>query len=90
MRVSEPATEKYKRVCENFPNLAILTRSVIPGKIQLTFGHTAVGNNSIGGSVVGFSLAGDLSSSSVIYLKIETSFAADGDNICLPITEVLL
>ena len=61
MRVSEPATEKYKRVCENFPNLAILTKSVISGEIQLTFGHMAVGNNSLGESVVVFALAGNLS-----------------------------
>ena len=30
MRASEPATEKFKRVCEDFPNLAILTKSVTP------------------------------------------------------------
>ena len=90
MRASEPAAEKYKRVCEDFPNLAILTKSATPGKIQLTFSHTAVGNNSLGESVVAFSLAGDLSSPSVISLKIKIAFSADGDKIRLPIAEVLL
>ena len=71
MRASEPATKKkYKRVCEYLPNLVILTKSATPGEIQLTFGHTAVGNKSLGESVVAFTLACDLSSPSVISLKI--------------------
>ena len=70
MRASDPAAEKYKRVCEDFPNLAILTNISTPGEIQLTFGHVAVGNKSLGEYVVAFALAGDLSSHSVISLKI--------------------
>ena len=31
MRVSEPAMEEYKNVCEDFPNLGILTKSSMPG-----------------------------------------------------------
>ena len=90
MRVSEPAAEKYKRVCEDFPNLAILTKSATPGKIQLTFGHAAVGNKSLGEYVGAFALAGYLSSPSVISLKIEIDFAVDDDKIRLLIAEVLL
>ena len=90
MRASDPATEKFKRVCEDFPNLNILTKSATLGETQLTFGHTAVGNNSLGESVVAFTLAGNLSSPSVISLKIKISFAPDGDKIHLPIAEVLL
>ena len=74
MRASEPAVEKFKRVCEDFPNLAILTKSSTPGEIQLMFGHTAVGNNSLGESVVAFALAGDLSSPSVISFNIKIAF----------------
>ena len=37
MRASETAAGKYKRVCEDLPNLAILTKSAAPGEIQLTF-----------------------------------------------------
>ena len=66
MRASEPAAEKYKRVCEDFPNLAILNKSATPGNIQLTFGHVAVGNKSLGESVAAFALAGDLSSPPLI------------------------
>ena len=90
MRASEPATEKYKRVCEYFPHIAILTKRTTPGKIQLMFGHAAVGNKSLGGSVVDFSLSGNLSSPSIISLKIEIDFAADGDKIRIPIAKVLL
>ena len=70
MRASKPAAKKYKRVCEYFPNIAILTKSATPGEIQLTFGHTAFGNKSLGKSVVDFALTGDLISPSVTYLKI--------------------
>ena len=90
MRVSKPAAKKYKRVYEDFPNLAILTKSATQGKIHLTFGHAVVGNKYLGESVVAFSLAVYLSSSSVISLKIEIAFSADGDKIHLPIAEVLL
>ena len=54
MCASEPAAEKFKKVCEDFPNLTILTKSSTPGKIQLTFSHAAVGNNLLGESVVAF------------------------------------
>ena len=54
------------------------------------FGHAAVGNKSLGESVVDFTLAGDISSPSAIFLKIEIAFATDGKNIRLPVTEVLL
>ena len=70
MRASERAAEKYKRVCKDFPNLAILTNSTTSGEIKLTFGHMAVGNKSLGGFVVAFSLAGDLSSPYLISLDI--------------------
>ena len=90
MRASEPATKKYKRVCEYLPNLVILTKSATPGEIQLTFGHTAVGNKSLGESVVAFALAGYLSSPSIIFLKIKIAFATDGNKIRLPIAEFLL
>ena len=47
MRTSEPAFEKYKKVCDNFPNLAILTKSATPGKVQLPLAHASVGNKSL-------------------------------------------
>ena len=90
MHASELAADKFKNVCEDFPNLAILSKSSTPGEIQLTFGHVAVGNKSLGESVVDFALAGDLSLPSVISFNIKIAFAADGENIRLPITEVLL
>ena len=78
MGASELAADKYKNVCMDFPNLGILTKSSTPGKIQLTLGHTAVGNKSLGESVVAFALAGDLGSHSVISFNLEITFATDG------------
>ena len=48
MHTSEPASDKYKKVCDDFTNLAILTNSPTPGEVQLTFVHASVGNKSIG------------------------------------------
>ena len=72
VRARDPAAEKYKKVCEDFPNLAIFTKSATPGKIQLTSGHAAVGKKPLGVSVVALALAGDLRSPSVIYPKMKS------------------
>ena len=90
MHASNLAAKNCKRVCEYLPNLAILTRSATPGEVQLTFGHAAVGKKSLGESSVAFALAGDISSPSVISLKIDIFFATDDDKIRVPIVEVLL
>ena len=86
----EPAAKKEKEVFEDFPNLAILTKSTTLDKFQLTFGHATVGNNSLGESVFDFFLAENLDSPSVVSIKMDITFAADSDKIRLQITEVLL
>ena len=89
LRASEPAADKSKKFCKDFPNLAILKKSSTTGEIQLTFCHTAVVNKSLGESVRAFAFAGDLSSRSVILFNIKIAFAADGKKIRLLIVEVL-
>ena len=44
MRASDTAANKFKRVYEDFTNIAILIKSCTPGDTQLTFGHMAVEN----------------------------------------------
>ena len=61
MCVREPDAEKHKKVCEDFPNLAILANSATPGKVQLTLGHANGGNKSLGGPTVASELEGYLS-----------------------------
>ena len=90
MRASEPAANKYKKVCDDFPNLAILTKSATPGEFQLMFAHTSVGNKYLEESVVAFALMGNLDSPSVVSINMDINFSADGDKIRLPITEFLL
>ena len=90
MCASNPGAEKYKRVCEDFPNVSILTYSATSIVIQLTFGHAAGGNKSLWESVVALLLVGDLSSSSTIFPKTEIAFSVDCDKICLLIVEVFL
>ena len=48
MRANDPAVEIYKRVCEDLPNLLILTKSATTGEIQLTFSYVPIGNKSLG------------------------------------------
>ena len=57
MHTIDPAFEKYKKVCDNLPNISILTNSTMPGKVQMMFGHASIGNKSLGESVVAFYLA---------------------------------
>ena len=90
MHASKLTADTYKNVCKNFPNFCILTKSSTPGEIQLTFGHAAVGNNSLGESVVVIALMGDLGLPSVIYFNIDIAFTTDGEKIRLLIIEVLL
>ena len=89
MRANEPAAKKYKKFCDDFPNLAILTKSTTLGEVQLTFTHATVGNNSLGESVLALALAGKIDSPSVISINTDIAFAIDGDKIRLPIIEVL-
>ena len=51
IRASVPATDKFKNICDDFPNLAILTKSSTLGEVQFTFGHSMVGNKSLGESI---------------------------------------
>ena len=71
IRASKPATEKFKDICTDFLNLAILTKSSTPGEIQLTFGHSMVGHKSLGETLQAFALAGDLASPSVISFNLK-------------------
>ena len=82
-RASKPVTEKYKNVCEDFPNLVILTKSSTTGELQLTFGHATVGNKSLGQSIQDFALAGNIGSNSVISFNLKIAFAPEGEKIGL-------
>ena len=48
MRLNDPGGTKFKCVCADYLNLALLTKSAILGEIQVTFGHTSVENKSLG------------------------------------------
>ena len=79
IRASVPATEKFKDFWNDFPNLAILTKSFTPGEVQLTFGHSTVGNKSLGESLQDFALGGNLGSPSEISYNLEIAFAPEGE-----------
>ena len=83
---SKPGTEKFKDICNDFPNLAILTKISTPGEVQITFSNSIVRTKSLGETLQAFVLAGDLASPSAISLNLEISFAPEGEKNRLPIT----
>ena len=90
MRMSKLAFKKYKKVCNNLPNLAILSKSATPGEVQLMFVHASVGNKSLREYVAAFSLEGCLDSPSLVLVNINISFTMDGDKICLLVKDFRL
>ena len=62
MCARNPYDKNHKKVCNDFPNLAIITKSAIPGEVQLTFAHATVWNKSLGESGLVFALAENIDS----------------------------
>ena len=90
MHTSEPTNEKFKCVCEDLPNMVILTRSTTPREEKMTFMHASVGNKSPGESVTPFTLVGSLEAPALVSINADIAFAYASNNIWLPVTEVLL
>ena len=79
MRASKTAAKRYKKVCDDFPNIAILAKSATRGEFQLTFAHVTVGNKSFGGSGVAFVLAGNQDPPSAVSINIDIAFVIEGN-----------
>ena len=90
MRTGNPDSDKFKRVCEDFPNLAILIKRASPGELQLMFAHTYIGYNSLGVCVSAFALEGSLEAPKFVSIEANISFSNAIEKIHSPITEVLL
>ena len=90
MRLDKSATAKFKCVCADFPNHAILTKSASLVHIQVTFGHASIGNKSLGKPGISFDLVGSLESPTVVTIDTNHAFASSAQKIRLPLTEVLL
>ena len=52
MRANEMADIKFKHVCADFPHLFMLTKSIDPGKVQVTLFHSTVTKNPLGEIIV--------------------------------------
>ena len=90
MHSYETDSTKFKCVCADFSNLMLLTKSDMPGDIQVTFCHASVENKSLGENIAAFDLAGSLESSAVVSIESNRAFTSAGENIRLPVMEVLL
>ena len=90
MYSDKPARSKFKWVCTDFPNLAILTNSVTPGEVQVAYAHVSVGDKSLRETVVSFVLEGSLEATTVVLINAEHAFSDAGKNIHLPTTEFIL
>ena len=90
MRSDKLAGSKFKHICKNFPNMAVLTKSSSPGYIQLTYVHASVGNNYLGKTVTAFPLAGSLKAPTVVLIDTKLTFIVNCKNILLQTTEFLI
>ena len=90
MRTRKPAGNKFKHGCEDSPNLVILTKSATSGNVQMMFAHASVSNKSLGKYITAFALAVSLEALKVVSINIDIAFAIAGDNIRIPVNEVLL
>ena len=78
MRSDDPAGSKFKRVCTDLPNTAVLIKIATPGDIQVTK------------TVTDFALVESLKVKTVVSIDFEPAFADDVKNIRLLTTEVIL
>ena len=85
-----PSSTKFKCVCADIPNIALLTKRSIPGSIQVTFCNVSVGENSLVETFTSFTLVGSLESPNIFYVNTKRAFVVSGNNIRLTVTEVLL
>ena len=90
MRTSNPASDTFKCVCKDFPNLDILTKSATPGETQLASAQESVRNKYLGESVTAFTHTESLEATAVVSIDYGISLSNAGNNIRIPITKVLL
>ena len=93
MCLDKPYVTKFKRVCADFPNLALPVKITTPGNIQVTFGHMFVGNKSLRETITPFYLARSLESPMMVSIDTKRTFAIAiviySEKNHLPVTEVL-
>ena len=90
MRSDESAGTKFKRVCTDSLHLTLLTKTATPGEMQVTFGYTSVGNNSLEETVTAFALVGSLEYLVVASIDAKRDFTSANKKSRLPVTEFLL
>ena len=56
IHLDKPYGSKFKWVCTELPNMAVLTKSATSKDIQGTYVHASVGNKSHGKTVTSFAL----------------------------------
>ena len=88
--LDNPAVSNFKRVCTDFPYLALLTKSAKSGEAQVTYVHVSIIKNPLRGTLTSFALAGSLEALTVVTINAEHAFAGTGNKIRLPTTKSLL
>ena len=86
----EPDGAKVKRVCADFPNIALLTKIAMPSDIQVIFCHAFFGDECLGETVTAFYLARSFEYMAVVSINANRAFARTGKKIRLITTEVFL
>ena len=70
--------------------MAVLTKNTMPGDIQLIFAHVSVSNKSLGEAFAALGLVVSFKSPTMVSIEVERAFSVYGENIRLPMIEVLL
>ena len=83
MPSDEPSIFKFKWVCADSPNLALLNKSATPAEDQLTYTQMSVENKSLGETVTAIALAGLLKSPTVATINAERALTGAGNKIRL-------
>ena len=78
MHSDDPDGNKFKNLCTDFPNLALIIKTATPGEIQVTFDHAPIGKNSLGETTAAFYHVGYLESLMVVSVNAESNFASAG------------
>ena len=83
---NKQAIANFKRLCADFPNLALLNKSATSREVQVTYVHVPVGNKYHRETVTTFALGGSLKALTVVTINSECAFSGSGNRIFPPAT----
>ena len=90
MRSDKSDGTNFKRVCIDFTNLALITKSAKPGDIQVNFDHASAGKPPPGETVNAFDLVVYLESLTLVSIDAKRTLVSAAKKIHIPVMEFFL